>query len=314
MAAKQTGDSEASTGLRIVYIVGMQNCGSTLLDAVLGNAAGARSLGQVGSFHRYDSVRPCDCRQRPETCRLCRHVSSTLATRGELCAFRRLSSRPLRARQMHWTLIATRRRAQYARLADVVFEAVARETGSSVLVDSSKNVARCAALVHESGHDVRVIHLLRDGRGYLASRRHRAVKTEQRYLPPVAMTAWLVKNLLISGLLKPRIPRDRYLLCRYEDLVTDPAAELQRIGEFAGLDTEGLAEAVTGQGVARSHLFEDLRRVDYRTVRLDPTRLHSQRMPFAQNLLYWACGGLLSKRWGYDREQSYLCRLEGAPR
>lgn len=292
--------------MRIIYLVGSRNCGSTLLDAILGNAPGACSLGEVGGFHRYASAAACNCGEAPASCHPCRAVLKALQAGDDRERLQRLGPRPLKERRAHWALVGTPARAEYARLADVVFDAVAEATGSDVLVDSSKNVGRGAALVHHSRHDVRVIHLVRDGRGYVQSRRRRAAATGSPHWPSLALAGWAAKNLLIRGVLRPGIASDRYLLSRYEDLVRNPSAELRRIGEFAGLDTTGLAEAVTGPGLSRRHLFEPPRRVDYRRVRLDPARLEGQRLSPAANARYWASGGAVSALWGYHLAQDYL--------
>jgi len=292
--------------LRVVYLVGAQNCGSTLLEAILGNAPGAFSLGEVGGFHRYQSATTCDCGQAPATCGPCRSVVSALSASGDLATFPRVSRLPLKERRAHWTVVATRGRATYARVADVMLSGVADATGSHTLVDSSKNVGRAAALVHDSGHDVRVVHLVRDGRAYQRSRRRRAEADGRRYRPNVALASWTAKNLLVWCLLRPGMAPDRYLLCRYEDLVADPEATLGRIGAFTGLDTGGLAAAATGEGLDRTHLFEPPRRVDYQRVRLDAGRLGSERLSAAANARWWTRGGFVSSLWGYDRSQSHL--------
>lgn len=298
---------------RIIYLAGAQHCGSTMLDAILGNAPGARSLGEVGGFHRYRDATECDCGEPPASCSPCAAATSALTSRGELAALHRLSPLPLKERRAQWTLVGSRGRAAYARVAVTVFAAVARATDSTVLVDSSKNASRAAALVHDSGLDVRVIHIVRDGRGYLRSKQRRA---DGRRLPPapIALAPWMIKNLLIGVLLRARLPSDRYLLCRYEDLARDPDVELRRIGAFTGLDTSQLAGAAIGDGLPRRHLFEPRRRVDYKRVRLDPSRLSGQRESEARNLGYWLSGGFVSALWGYDRRQRYLDGSAGTPR
>ncbi|CAN5200336.1 hypothetical protein BH18ACT4_BH18ACT4_00980 [soil metagenome] len=297
-------------GVRIVYIAGAQHCGSTLLDAILCNAPGARSLGEVGGVHRYQSADSCDCRQPPGSCAPCGAAISALAESGALATFHQLSPLPLKERRAYWTVTGAGGRAEYARVADILFDAVARETRCRVLVDSSKNISRAAALIHDSRHDVRVVHLIRDGRGYLRSRRRRASGDRRSYPLPVAIAPWLAKNLLLSAVLRRATTPDRYLLCRYENLADDPARELARIGAFAGLDTTALAAEATAEGLVRRHLFEPRRRVDYRQVRLDRSRLRSQRESPRQSLWYWLSGGFVSGLWGYDRRQRYLDRLE----
>jgi Sulfotransferase family len=293
--------------LTVVYLAGAQHCGSTLLDAVLGNATGARSLGEAAGFQRYESFPECDCRRPAASCGPCRAVVAALDAGPGLAAFRRVAGRPLKERRLHWTVVGTRARAEYAAVADAMFEAVAADTGCTTLVDSSKNLSRAAALVHDGRHDVRVVHLVRDGRGYLRSKRRRAGDGAGgiRHRLPIALAPWLAKNVLAWTLLRRRVPHGRYLLCRYEDLMADPAAELARIGRFAGLDVTGLAERATGDGVPRLHLFEPRRRVDYRWVRLEPGRLASQRATAAESWRYWLSGGAVSARWGYRRRQAY---------
>lgn len=291
--------------LTVVYIVGARNCGSTMLDALLGAAPGARSLGEVGGFQRYEPDRPCAC-QQPQPCAACTSALATIETTGSFAAYRERANAPLKERRFFWALWRTPGRRAYARDADSIFDAVAATTGSRVLIDSSKNTSRAAALAEDSRHDIRVLHLIRDGRGVLRSRRKRAEVDGRPYRENASLAEWLGKNLMISWLLARRLPADRFLLARYEDLLADPGKELTRIGAFAGLDLAGVPETAMTTGVERLHLFEPMRRTDYRRVTLDPTRLAGQRQSPRENRRYWRRGGFLSARWGYDRNQSFL--------
>jgi len=298
-------DGPVAEQVRVVYIAGAKNCGSTLLDAILGNAPNARSLGEVGGFHRYRAGAACACQQAP--CSACPLVVSGLAEAGVASQFKAVSEAPLKEKRAHWIVAGTRARRRYAHVADTLFESAAAATGRTVLIDSSKNATRAAALSFDSRFDVRVIHVVRDGRGYLRSRRSRAAVDGKRHVAAISMVSWLSKNFLIGNLLAPRLGEGKFLSCRYEDLIGDPGPTLDRICAFAGLDSTGLLErATTGDGVPRLHLFEPARRTDYRMVRLDPSRLRTQRESRVRNTVFWALGGFLSSRWGYDREQSYL--------
>lgn len=300
-----TPDSSGAPSVRVVYIAGAKNCGSTLLDAILGNAPGARSLGEVGGFHRYRAGAACACQQAP--CSVCPFVLSGLVEAGVAPEFPAVSQAPLKEKRAHWLIRGTAARHRYAEVADALFESAAATTDRNILIDSSKNATRAAALAFDSRFDIRVVHVVRDGRGYLRSRRSRAAVDGKKHVAAISMVSWLSKNLLIGTVLAPRLRPDRYLICRYEDLISDPGPTLERICAFAGLDATGLVEAATtGDGVPRLHLFEPARRTDYRMVRLDPSRLRTQRETRMRNTLFWALGGFLSSRWGYDREQSYL--------
>ena len=172
--------------------------------------------------------------------------------------------------------------------------------------------SRSAALGRGTvANDIRVLHLVRDGRGVLRSRRKRARSTGRPYRDTASLAEWIGRTSYLLALAR-RLPPDRFLLTRYEDLLADPAAELSRIGAFAGLDLRAVPEAATTTGVERLHLFEPVRRTDYRRVTLDRTRLAGQRQEPRENRRYWRRGGFLSARWGYDRDQSYLDRLPTA--
>ena len=258
-------------GCRVVYIIGAPNCGSTMLDAILGNAPGASSLGEAAGFHRFRQEEACACGERPAACGPCRAVVQAWSATPGLDRAAAVFELPTRGRCLHWLLFPTAARREYARLADAQIEAVARTTGATVVVDSSKNLGRAAALLLDGSHDVRVVHLVRGVGGHLRSRRRRPdARRRGRALPVV--TRWAAKNLAIALPLGARAGRSRFLRCRYEALVADPARVLEQIGTFTGLDTSGLAEAATGRGVPRTHLFERPRRFDYRLVTIDPGR------------------------------------------
>ena len=290
---------------RVVYVVGVRNCGSTMLDAILGNAPGAFSLGEAGAFHRFRREQACTCGEPPASCGPCRAVVDAWEDDPGLDRATGLFERPAKGRCLHWTVLPTAARRAYARTADRQLSAVAGATGATVLVDSSKNIGRAAALLLDGGHDVRIVHLVRDPRGHLQSQRRRAGSTRRESATAV-FAEWVVKNLVVSTLLRARAGGPRFLRCRYEDLVVDPVGVLARIGAYADLDTSGLAEAATGPGLARTHLFERRRRFDYRVVRVDASRLGGQRMERAQNRRFWWSGGFVARLWGYDRGQRYL--------
>jgi len=291
--------------LRVAYIVGTKNCGSTLLDTLIGQAEGTRSLGEVGGFFRYVGEVDCDCGQRAASCGVCRSVTGGLSSE-HLLAMQRLFPLVRKERRIYWTVLPTRNRQRYAELSDRVFALIADSTNNHMMVDSSKNIGRAAALAHDSQLEVKIVHLIRDGRGFLVSRRGRSPIEGLRYSAAWAQYEWIIKNLAIWLLLRPRLKKDTYFLCRYEDLVADLKLELARIGEFLEIDLNGVAQRVSGSGVPREHVYEPARDQNYKLVRLNSSKLKSQKLSGPANLLYWAGGGFISKLWRYDFSQSYI--------
>src|SRR5262245_20011501 len=107
-----------SDRLRVVYILSVQNSGSTLLDAVLGAAPGVRSLGEAAGFHRYIDAGPCDCGRPAATCEPCGGVVAAIERGGGVEHYRQVARLPMRGRCLHWALVPTRKRRQYALAAD----------------------------------------------------------------------------------------------------------------------------------------------------------------------------------------------------
>jgi hypothetical protein len=110
-------------------------------------------------------------------------------------------------------------------LADIVL----RLKGCDVFLDSSKRPER-ATLMQRSGlFDLRVIHLVRDGRAVSwSSMKH------LRIGPAEAARSWLADNRG-SEHAHRYFPADRWMTLRYEDLCADPDGTLRRIHAFAGI-------------------------------------------------------------------------------
>jgi Sulfotransferase domain len=137
----------------------------------------------------------------------------------------------------------TRRRADLARYAEMyrkVYAAVAEVSGAPVVIDSSKHASLAFALGHHPDLDMRVLHLVRDGRGVAYSWSKHVTRPEvtegdplmPRYSTTKSATLWTAQNGLFHLLSTDRTP---VLRMRYEELVADPRAGLARIREFLDL-------------------------------------------------------------------------------
>jgi hypothetical protein len=161
----------------VLYVVGPTHCGSTVLGNLMGERPGHVSAGELRmAWRRW--LQPdarCGCGELLRDCAFWREVSIERAA-GELGV---ANAALLDARMM-----ATRRlpalasgalereaaplRAAFARLQ----QRVATAAGASVVVDTSK-VPAGAVLLERAPVELRVLHLVRDSRGVLASHRRR---------------------------------------------------------------------------------------------------------------------------------------------
>jgi hypothetical protein len=120
----------------------------------------------------------------------------------------------------------------YARSIADVFWALAERTGSSVIVDTSKDPRDAALVRNVPGLDVRPLHLLRDPRGVLWSRLRRGI-TKRRFTSRSRVAhivreslAWQVHNEAAAALTRRRHGLGTL---RFEEFVDDPTAHVEAI-------------------------------------------------------------------------------------
>jgi len=136
---------------------------------------------------------------------------------------------------------------EYRELQRAIFSHASEVDSAHTVVDSSKSAwaaaGRFAALAAIGEFDVRVVHLVRDGRSTLESlsrigsnweiEGHR----EQRgYSTSRAIVGWLVGNLSVS--IAARAARVPYVRLRYEDLLAEPEKSLQRVATELDLNLD----------------------------------------------------------------------------
>ena len=234
---------------QIAHIIGSGRSGSTILDMMLGAHPRAFSTGSVDVIDQFvETDNYCTCRRSLTDCpvwgaalgtdaRGGRSVPPSLNVDGQVrkalaivpaIVRGRPSSMPVDEIELNWRLM----------------DEVERVTGAEVLIDSSKTLmrfARMAALRPE--RDLRMIHLVRDPRGFVLSRsKSRAVRPRAASRAAPASSTRRSRSstgscrtcfVAVYGRLRRR---GRYMVVAYEDLVAEPAATLERICTFLGLD------------------------------------------------------------------------------
>jgi hypothetical protein len=214
---------------RVLYIAGSGRSGSTLVTTLLGQLDGVLAAGELRYLWQRGAVenRPCGCGLPFGECPV------WMADMKEVDADPSGIAARLRLPGLLW------RRRVPGHPDDATLAAVYAAVGGKLVVDSSKLPPYGALVAGLPGVDLRVLHLVRDPRAAAFSwRRRRGLDgdgdAQLMSRPPVAKAAllWLVWNAS-AGLLWRR--SGRYLRVRYEDLVADPAATVQRIAAFAGV-------------------------------------------------------------------------------
>jgi sulfotransferase family protein len=338
------------TPVRVLKIMGSARSGSTILDVVLGNHPDIESVGEVNKLVRTgwisrESLRGIDPKRLQVPICTCGKRLDVLYvnTSDEACPFwsrvrrewvertdpDRIESYPKLQNdfepQRGWPrlLYEKRRRSasfrSYALLTRAFFESIRAVSGKPVIVDCSKISVRAFALGMTPGIDLYVVHLVRDGRGVIASKirsyredRRAGVRCGHRDRPMwktvvrrrgvhlVSLLRWIVANLL-SEWVCTQLGPNRSMRLRYEDFAADPKGALERVGSLIDLDLTDVAEAASsGQPMQAGHNVggNKTKKSGIITLRPDAQEWRTALSPTEQRLS-WVLMGWFMRWYGY---------------
>jgi hypothetical protein len=343
--------AHAQTPVKVLMIMSLGRSGSTVLDVVLGNHPGIESVGEVTRLVRTgwvsrESLRGidpervhvpiCTCGKRldvlyvdtpDEACPFWSSVRREWIERANadgVESYPKLQDHFEPQRRWPRLLHEKYRRStsfrSYAGLTRSFFESIRAVSGKTAIVDSSKISVRAFALGMIPGVDLYVVHLVRDGRGVIASRLgsfredHRArvrgdhkdrwMSTSAVRWRGVSMVSlrWIVGNLLSEWVCTQLGPK-RTIRLRYEDFVADPKSALERIGSLVELDLTDVAEAASsGKPMQAGHNVGGNRtkKSGIITLRPDAQEWRTALSP-AEQRLSWVLMGWLMRWYGYKK-------------
>lgn len=269
----------------VLYIMGHGYSGSTLLTFLLGSHPQVATIGELGIAEQAkQQTTPeqylCSCHAPVRDCGFWQRVRREMGERGHDfdvwdsdLAFRArgggISDVILRAVQRGPVLEMARSagvrvvpgaRRELARILSRIenlAEIVNGIKGSRVFLDSSKRPERAVFMRRIPSFDMRVIHLIRDGRAVSWSN-----MKNQRLDPEAAAESWIRDNRA-SEQARRYFPADRWMTLRHEDVCADPAGALSRIYSFVGLppgdgipDFKGVEQHVIGNRMRLSSTSE----------------------------------------------------------
>jgi hypothetical protein len=304
-----------SERLRVVYLAGSGHTGSTLLALFMDAHPRIVSVGET-SFKRKVQRQgranlTCTCGASYLECPFWQQVFRTVTAAGfEMNPWEwsndfrykgnlthrllgRYRANPISGRLQR---IATRlipgqaARMERVRLVNVEFiRAVLHIAGADVFFDTSKRAMRLYQMLQTPELDVKVVHLVRDVRGYVASAKKRGEALED------AARSWRSDREAFEDITRS-LPPERLMLLRYEDVCRDPRSWLTRLYDFSGV------EPIDPPGSVRSRdhhvLGNNMRRNESISIRLDEswrTRLTAEEQRRVLDI-----AGPLHARLGYE--------------
>jgi len=299
--------------VKVLYVMGLYRSGSTILDIVLANHPAMVGVGELRNlaYHVAGRAETCACGNPVERCPFWTAVLARWERRVGRAAMERLAALEERFERIRSFPAVFAARVvpsdgirEYGELTATLYEAIAAESGREIVVDSSKYPARALALQVAGVVDLRIVHLVRDGRAVIWSMR-RKESTEMELtadrVAPHTSRQWLVTNLS-SGVVAA-LAGEQAIRVRYEDFVTNPREQLTRIGALAGVDMGGVVRRVAeGESLDVAHTVAGNRvRMGGRvTLRMDDE--WRSRLAPEDRATFWRKAGWLASRYGY-REQ-----------
>ena len=197
--------------------------------------------------------------------------------------------------------------AFYARHTTRLFEAMLSQSGKRTIVDSSKLPGRAMALALVPEIDLRVIHVVRDGRGvawslakaYAARRKIGSAAGNQTEVRIPDGLRWTMVNLGTEYLSRKLGP-EKVMRLRYEDFVSNPADVMRKIGTFVELDFGETGERLQrGEAVRPGHQIAGNRLRMNASISLARDESWRSMMPLGQQAVFRRLGGWMLRRYGY---------------
>lgn len=296
----------------LIYIAGYGRSGSTLLERILASHETIWGTGELAMLPRLldDEQARCSCGQPIRKCEFWGKVIANLkglsaekwsASAGKVESVLGVFFCWGRSRIAH----------TYRDVVQVVLRAIreALPAGIGYVVDSSKTARQCwlrpLALAKYAGIPVKVIHLVRDGRGCMwsqlrgSNRRMERGEPARQRIPALRTTfSWPLANLG-AHLFQLRYP-DHYLRIRYEDFVNDPAGTLKRFETFLGVSFDRQIEMLRMcQDIPLGHQVAGNRLRAERKIVLRADEEWQARLGRGHRLLFWITCWPFALLYGY---------------
>lgn len=309
---------------KIIYIAGYGRSGSTLLARILGSHENIFTVGELINFLNLlnidDSI--CSCGIEIQSCSfwsgIIQKFKNNHANISDLAA----SQRKIESISNLSSYISGKNTSD-----DIAYKDVHRSLINSIfqqlpenvryIVDSSKTTwsrfLRPITLSKISAQHVKVVHIVRDGRGCMWSMIKgtdtgllRDAKLKQHSSFPVLRTAlhWALANWA-AHIFQAIHPSNNYCRIRYEDLIERPEKICNTLGEFLGFRFDRQAEIIRkGGDIPIGHLIAGNRMRSFKKVRIRADVEWEKCLTLNQELLFLLFNWPMMKFYKYSLKHS----------
>jgi hypothetical protein len=216
---------------KVLYVIGAHRSGSTVLGVTLGNCDGVFFAGELHSWLTRRGVPSFGGEQGAE---LWQAIAEEVPNAQELFGHETqltLDRSSVVYRPHKWPQ-RRRLRGPYRRIYQDLYRAIARQTGSTQIVDTSHYPLRAIELQALDGIELYLLFLVRDPQGVVDSfdARHSDSPSKSSFVTNAQL--WVTHALCLLAF--ARQPRERRMFVRHEDFLADPAGVLAQILEQSG--------------------------------------------------------------------------------
>ena len=235
---------------RVIYIAGYGRSGSTLLSILLDNLTNIASVGEVAGFYEYLGVsgRECSCNNKYFECPVWSNIINDLPRGIDYVK----EMYEIQTEVERWNKISKivknkKEMKKYSVKMAKFFDTIADDRKVKTIVDSSKSsysfMWRALALSNVKNVELYLVHLVRDAKGVVASRKKGKNSTLERkqsntaslWNSAVGLAGWLTSNLAVKYT-KQYLDDDQSTTIEYRELVQSPEQEAQKIIKGASVE------------------------------------------------------------------------------
>ncbi|MGC2288349.1 MAG: sulfotransferase [Thermoplasmata archaeon] len=305
--------SSSPSRMTLVQVISSPHSGSTILGVILGSAPGIYYGGEMDRVPVpvWQTGLLCSCGVPTADCPFWGSVrtrfEATHDTSRLVKGQRRFEPWYSLRRALVATVFHTGALRSHARETAALLRIIAETSEKPMVIDSSKFAGRALvyAAARSEAFDVRYIHVVRDGRAVIASRKARwsakGTDTESAQFATWSALRWVIANLAFSVLFSWR--RGRYLRLRHEDFVRDPEGTLRRLEQFLGVSlATPLAKLREGSAFPVVHVptGNRIRLAGEVRFRRGPAG-RPAAIPEVQRRAFWRAAGVLARLYGYEK-------------
>lgn len=294
----------------LVYIASDVRSGSTLLDLILGSHPLIASVGEIqflsdhflrtGTGYSWDWR--CTCGEYFDVCPFWREVNRKLEidtgltvnsidtwVRGTKQFFPILLLPKNKLANLRHSLNMVQRGQEAAQNCWYIVDSLYEETGRKIIVDSSKNAEQFRYLYFWRPKSIRMIYLVRDGRGVICSKITREGDSARK-----ASRTWVLENIKMLAV-RALIPKHQSIFLKYEDLCKDPQHTFNRLTGFLDLPPEKIKFSKSN----RHNVGGSPHRFDTANTNIKLDERWKQKLSAKDKKVFHVIGGWLNRLLGY---------------